>query len=178
MESTPRKVARGRFFFQLCMWQWDPASFVHQFWGPNNGLDMSDAGQWPFLNPGQDGPQFRIRATNIAPTFIIIVLFCRLVLTPHHHNWAGKIACLHHFCLHGGWGRDIVDQHMMNMEQGELMGRGKLLMTANHSIPSWFGREFFCGWSKKNQFLPRPTGPREHGSEYSHKKQDRSCSEQ
>ena len=46
------------------------------------------------------------------------------------------------------------------------MGRVKLLMTAFHSIaPLCLAEVFFCGWSKKYQFLPRPTGQREHGSE-------------
>jgi hypothetical protein len=37
-----------------------------------------------------------------------------------------------------------------------------------HHTMVWL--RFFCGWSKKYQFLPRPTGKREHGSEYNHEK--------
>jgi hypothetical protein len=140
--------------------QWDQTSFVHWFCGPDDGLDMGDAGRLPFLDPGQDDPRFSIRATSIA-SFIIIVLLCRLVLTP-------QLSCQKHspasfaFALE----RDIVDQHIMDMEQGALMGSRVTLL--NHTMV-WL-RFFFLGWSKKYQFLPRPTVQREHGSECHHKK--------
>jgi hypothetical protein len=62
--------------------------------------------------------------------------------------------------------RDIVDQHIMDMEQGALMGSRVTLL--NHTMV-WL-RFFFLGWSKKYQFLTRPTGQREHGSGCNHKK--------
>jgi hypothetical protein len=45
------------------------------------------------------------------------------------------------------------------------MGRVKLVKMA--FTPSHYGLDevFLCGWRKKYQILPRPTGQREHGSE-------------
>ena len=88
----------------------------------------------PFLDPGQDdGPRFGIRTSSIA-TFIVIVLLCRLVLTPQL-SWKKHSPAPFAFARR----RDIVHQHMPDMEQGASMGRVELLMTAFHSIAQWFG---------------------------------------
>ena len=70
------------------------------------------------------------------------------------------------------WGRDIVDQHMMDMEQGagSIDGEGKVVDDGIQLHHTMVWLRFFCGWMKKYQFLPRPTGQREHGSEYNHEK--------
>jgi hypothetical protein len=59
---------------------------------------------------------------------------------------------------------------MMDMDQGASMGRVKLLVMAFHPWHHGLAEGFFCGWSKKYQFLPRSSGQRGHGSECNHEK--------
>ncbi len=93
---------------------------------------------------GQDGPWFSIRATNIA-TSIVIVLFWQLVLTIQL-SWQKRPP----EPFASAWGRDIVVQHMMDMEYGE-----SLSCWWPHFIPSHYClAEFFVVGANSTSSYP------------------------
>ena len=66
MINLPSQVAKATarsIFYQFCKRQWDQASFVHRFSGPDDWPTPIDSHSF---DPGQDGPRFSRRATSIA----------------------------------------------------------------------------------------------------------------
>ena len=66
MINLPSQVAKATarsIFYQFFKRQWDQASFVHRFSGPNDWPTLIDSHSF---DPGQDGPRFSRRATSIA----------------------------------------------------------------------------------------------------------------
>ncbi len=100
-----------------------------------------------FLDPGQDGPWFGRRATNIA-TSIVIVSFLLLVLTIQL-SWQKRSPEPFAFAC----GRDIVDQHMMD-GIGSVDGEGKVVDDgiSLHRTMVWL--RFFCavGANRTNSY--------------------------
>jgi hypothetical protein len=69
-------------------------------------------------------------------------------------------------CVGEGYRRSTYDGYGI----GSIDGEGKVVddSISLHHTMVWL--RFFVWWGQKSQFLPRPTGQREHGSECNHEK--------